>query len=255
VTDGVRAAVVVASNRAAAGVYEDTTGPLIVAGLRDAGFEVGIHTWDHVKWQDGVATADAAWTTWQMSLARERFREVFGEAPAVHGAAGWQMNVHAWRATQSLGFAYASDTRGTHPYVPVIRAETRRLTAWFDQKFQREVTIYILYEKVNKRLTNRADPSGDTIRAGQANLRVHMNYIAWLVERRRWLAGEEFGLADITAAAQLSCLDYLGSVPWDDYPAVKEWYAPVKSRPSFRPLLLDRVAGLTPPAHYPDLDF
>jgi peptidoglycan/xylan/chitin deacetylase (PgdA/CDA1 family) len=91
--------------------------------VRDAGFEAGMHTWDHVKWQDGVASADAAWTTWQMSLAMERFREVFGEAPAVHGAAGWQMNVHAYRATQSLGFAYASDTRGTHPFVPVVRAE------------------------------------------------------------------------------------------------------------------------------------
>jgi peptidoglycan/xylan/chitin deacetylase (PgdA/CDA1 family) len=91
--------------------------------VRDAGFEVGIHTWDHVKWQDGVASADATWTTWQMSLAMQRFREVFGEAPAVHGAAGWQMNVHAYRATQSLGFAYASDTRGAHPFVPVVRAE------------------------------------------------------------------------------------------------------------------------------------
>jgi peptidoglycan/xylan/chitin deacetylase (PgdA/CDA1 family) len=91
--------------------------------VRDAGFEVGIHTWDHVKWQDGVAAADAAWTAWQMDLAVQRFREVFAEEPAVHGAAGWQMNVHAWRRTQSLGFRYASDTRGTHPFMPVVRAE------------------------------------------------------------------------------------------------------------------------------------
>lgn len=135
------------------------------------------------------------------------------------------------------------------------RAETRRLTAWFDQKFQREVTAYILYEKVNKRLASAALPSGDTLRAGQANLRAHMNYLTYLTERRRWLAGAEFGLADITAAAQLSCLDYLAVVPWDDFPSVKEWYAPVKSRPSFRPLLADRVAGLPPPQHYMDLDF
>ena len=91
--------------------------------VRDAGFEAGIHTWDHVKWQDGVAHADAQWTGWQMSLACQRFREIFGEDPHVHGAAGWQMNVHAYRRTQSLGFRYASDTRGTHPFVPVIRAE------------------------------------------------------------------------------------------------------------------------------------
>jgi undecaprenyl phosphate-alpha-L-ara4FN deformylase len=95
----------------------------VMRGARDAGFEVGIHAWDHVKWQDGVAAGDAAWTTWQMALAVQRFREVFGEQPAAHGAAGWQMNVHAYRATQSFGFAYASDTRGTHPFVPVVRAE------------------------------------------------------------------------------------------------------------------------------------
>jgi len=91
--------------------------------VRDAGFETGIHTWDHVKWQDGVAHADAAWTLWQMALARQRFKEIFGEDPTVHGAAGWQMNVHAYRFTQSLGFRYASDTRGEHPFLPVVRAE------------------------------------------------------------------------------------------------------------------------------------
>jgi len=95
----------------------------ILRGVRDAGFEVGIHTWDHVKWQDGVGAADEAWTDRQMALARDRFREVFAEEPRVHGAAGWQMNVHAWRRTQRFGFAYASDTRGTHPFVPVHRAE------------------------------------------------------------------------------------------------------------------------------------
>ena len=91
--------------------------------VRDEGFEVGIHTWDHVKWQDGVAQADDEWTEWQMALAAQRFREVFGESAAVHGAAGWQMNAHAFRRTQSLGFRYASDTRGSHPFIPVVRAE------------------------------------------------------------------------------------------------------------------------------------
>jgi peptidoglycan/xylan/chitin deacetylase (PgdA/CDA1 family) len=95
----------------------------ILRRVRDSGFEVGIHTWDHVKWQDGVALADAKWTGWQMALACQRFREIFGEDAQVHGAAGWQMNVHAYRRTQSLGFRYASDTRGTHPFIPVVRAE------------------------------------------------------------------------------------------------------------------------------------
>src|SRR5476649_858264 len=95
----------------------------ILRRVRDEGFEVGIHTWDHVKWQDGVAGAGEKWTAWQMELACRRFREIFGEEAAVHGTAGWQMNVHAYRRTQSLGFRYASDTRGTHPFIPVIRAE------------------------------------------------------------------------------------------------------------------------------------
>ena len=95
----------------------------ILRNVRDRGFEVGIHTWDHVRWQDGVAHAKEEWTHWQMSLAVQRFKEVFGEDPTVHGAAGWQMNAHAYRRTQALGFRYASDTRGTHPFIPVVRAE------------------------------------------------------------------------------------------------------------------------------------
>ena len=99
----------------------------ICAGLmrrvRDAGFEVGIHTWDHVKWQDGVVDADARWTGRQMRLATGRFEEIFGEAARTHAAAGWQMNVHALRLTQQLGFDYCSDTRGTCPFIPVRHAE------------------------------------------------------------------------------------------------------------------------------------
>jgi undecaprenyl phosphate-alpha-L-ara4FN deformylase len=90
---------------------------------RDAGFEAGIHAWDHVDWQDKVVHADARWTEREMRRAVQRFHDVFGTAPAAHGAAGWQMNVHALRLTQRLGFAYSSDTRGTRPFVPVCRAE------------------------------------------------------------------------------------------------------------------------------------
>jgi undecaprenyl phosphate-alpha-L-ara4FN deformylase len=95
----------------------------ILLGVRDAGYEVGIHTWDHVRWQDGVAGADAAWTEREMRKAGERFADIFGEAARTHGAAGWQMNAHAWRLTQRLGFDYCSDTRGTQPFVPIHNAE------------------------------------------------------------------------------------------------------------------------------------
>jgi len=95
----------------------------IMRRVRDAGFETGIHTWDHVKWQDQVMRRDAAWTGEEMAAAWLRFEKIFGETARIHGAAGWQMNVHALRLTQQLGFHYCSDTRGTCPFVPVYNAE------------------------------------------------------------------------------------------------------------------------------------
>jgi peptidoglycan/xylan/chitin deacetylase (PgdA/CDA1 family) len=94
--------------------------------VRDAGFEVGIHTWDHIRWQDGVVGADADWTARQMQLACERFTDIFKSPPTTHGAAGWQMNVHALRLTQRLGFDYCSDSRGVYPHLPVVKGELIR---------------------------------------------------------------------------------------------------------------------------------
>ena len=85
---------------------------------RDAGFEVGIHAWDHVLWQDKVSGANAGWTLEQMIFAQNRFREIFGTDARVHGAAGWQMNAHAWGLAQRFGFEFCSDTRGCGPFVP-----------------------------------------------------------------------------------------------------------------------------------------
>lgn len=96
----------------------------LMRSARDAGHEVGIHTYDHTAWQDGVAQADQPWTRRAMQLACERFAGVFGVAAHTHGAAGWQMNAHAFRLTAELGFRYCSDTRGTHPYLPVIGGNT-----------------------------------------------------------------------------------------------------------------------------------
>lgn len=93
---------------------------------RDEGFETGVHGWDHVRWQDGLATADAAWTAREMRLAWDRYADVFGEAPRVHGAAGWQMNLAALRLTQRMGYEYCSDGRGAHPHLPFWNAEPVR---------------------------------------------------------------------------------------------------------------------------------
>jgi glutathione S-transferase len=137
----------------------------------------------------------------------------------------------------------------------VERAETRRLVAWFDGKFQDEVTTNLVDEKIMKRFLNLGEPSSQAIRAGNTNIHHHLDYIGWLIEDRQWLAGANFSFADISAAAHLSCLDYLNDVPWSDHEPAKDWYARVKSRPSFREILGDHIPGYPPPKHYADLDF
>jgi glutathione S-transferase len=138
---------------------------------------------------------------------------------------------------------------------PLQRAEVRRIVGWFDSKFNQDVTRNLVFEKVLKRHLGYGEPDSRAIRAGYSNVHGHLEYIAWLTERRTWLAGDSFSLADIAAGAHLSCVDYLGDVPWDEHPGAKDWYARVKSRPSFRPLLQDSMPGAPPPRHYSDLDF
>ena len=135
------------------------------------------------------------------------------------------------------------------------RAEVRRLVAWFDGKFDREVTQNLLHEKQFKRLLNRGSTDGSALRAGYANIRAHLDYLGWLSETRNWLAGDDISLADFAAAAHLSALDYIGDVDWSQSDLAKNWYARVKSRPAFRPLLSEQISGILPPPHYPNLDF
>ena len=135
------------------------------------------------------------------------------------------------------------------------RVEVRRLAAWFDGKFASEVTQNLVGEKFMRRLAGRGNPDPAAIRTGYVALRYHLDYIGWLAETRKWLAGGTMSLADFAAAAHLSSLDFIGDVDWSLSAPAKEWYARVKSRPSFRPLLADRVSGTIPPPHYADLDF
>jgi glutathione S-transferase len=135
------------------------------------------------------------------------------------------------------------------------RAEVRRLVAWFDGKFAAEVTVHLLYEKQLKRLMGRGNPDASAIRVGYANMRPHLEYLGWLAETRTWLAGPNISLADFAAAGHLSALDYIGDVDWNQNEAAKQWYARMKSRPSFRGVLADKVSGLEPPPHYADPDF
>jgi glutathione S-transferase len=159
----------------------------------------------------------------------------------------------SWAICEYLDEAY--------PETPLLgrtlaeRAEVRRLLAWIDQKFHAEVTRNLLHEKQMKRLLGQGGPDAAALRAGYANLGPHLDYLAWLVETRPWLAGPSLTLADLAAAAHLSALDYLGDVDWSRAEPVRDWYARLKSRPAFRPLLNDRVSGLPPAPHYADLDF
>lgn len=139
------------------------------------------------------------------------------------------------------------------------RAEVRRLTAWFDTKFYAEVSEPIVTEKMIRRFISSeaggGAPDMGRVRQATAKIRPHLEYIGHLADRRAWLAGEKLSSADLAAAAHLSVTDYFGDVPWTDYPSAKSWYQRLKSRPSFRTLLIDVVRGAPPAAHYANLDF
>jgi glutathione S-transferase len=142
---------------------------------------------------------------------------------------------------------------------PIGRAEIRRLCDWYLVKTDSEVTRHLVRERVVKPMMTAAQgggsPDAAAIRTARANVRQHLKYTNWLAGTRDWLAGTRFTYTDLAAGAALSVLDYLGEIDWAGNPAAKDWYTRVKSRPSFRPLLSDRVRGLSPAAHYADLDF
>ena len=135
------------------------------------------------------------------------------------------------------------------------RYEMRRLVSWFDDKFHHEVTSNLLYERVNKKVSGQGFPDSKNIKEGARKIKYHLDYMAWLLEYRRWLAGDTMTLADFAAAAHLSSLDYISDVDWNRSSVVKDWYAKIKSRPAFRNILSDQVSGFPPPRHYNDLDF
>ena len=141
------------------------------------------------------------------------------------------------------------------PTDPVQRLEVRRLVSWFDDKFHNEVTSKLLYERVNKKVMKKGYPDSTNVKAGARAIKYHLDYMSWLLDHRRWLAGDVMTLADFAAAAHLSALDYISDVDWARSEAVKDWYAKIKSRPAFRSILADQMPGFPPPAHYSDLDF
>lgn len=153
---------------------------------------------------------------------------------------------------------YIEESRPTPPLMPKSpeeRLEVRRIVSWFDDKFHNEVTSKLVYERVNKKITGAGYPDSTNVKSGAKAIKYHIDYMSWLLDHRRWLAGDQMTLADFAAAAHLSCLDYISDVDWNRSAAVKDWYAKIKSRPAFRSILADQVPGFRPPAHYTDLDF
>ena len=135
------------------------------------------------------------------------------------------------------------------------RYEVRRLVGWFDDKFHRDVTSKLVYERVTKKIMGQGYPDSKNVKDGAKKIKYHLDYIAWLLEQRSWLAGDLMSLADFAAAAHLSALDYISDVDWHRSKTLKDWYAKIKSRPAFRSILADQVPGFPQPSHYADLDF
>lgn len=161
---------------------------------------------------------------------------------------------------------YLEETRGREhddrrllPRDIGARVEVRRLTAWFNEKFFAEVSGPVVMERIYKRYMSAeqggGSPDATILRAAKNNIRYHLAYIGWLVATRDWLAGDRLSYADIAAGAHLSVVDYLGDVPWNEDEAARSWYARMKSRPSFRPILADKLSWVPPSETYANLDF
>ncbi|WP_166039663.1 glutathione S-transferase family protein [Sphingosinicella sp. YJ22] len=153
---------------------------------------------------------------------------------------------------------YFEETVDAVPMIPgpaTDRAEIRRLVAWLDEQLYADVVGPLLEERMRKRLVKREAPDTKVLREAMRACNAHLDYLDYLLDHRRWLAGPLLTLADLAAAAHLSVADYLGGVDWRGHKQTVDWYGVMKSRPSFRPLLAERMEVITPPAHYDKVDF
>lgn len=138
----------------------------------------------------------------------------------------------------------------------VKRAEVRRIQSWFDEKFYQEVSKYVLNERFFKRyLPGAKAPNSEVLRVVKRNLNAHLSYIEYLLEGRKYLAGDVISVADFSAAAQIAVLDYFGDINWNHYAPAKDWYSLIKSHKFFNQTLKDRLPNISPPEWYSKLDF
>ena len=152
---------------------------------------------------------------------------------------------------------YFEETVDKNPMIngsAVNRAEIRRLVALFDENFFVDVTAPLLHERMKKRLVYRTSPDSRVLREAMKLAHDHLDYLDYLIDNRPWLAGAQMSLADLAAAAQISVADYLGGLDWTGHDQARSWYSVIKSRPSFRPLLSERMEVIQPPSHYSDVN-
>ena len=135
------------------------------------------------------------------------------------------------------------------------RAEIRRLTAWFDESFYAAVTGPLLHERMLKRVVHRVSPDTAVLREAMKAGNELLGYVDYQLDRHNWIAGSALSLADLAGAAHISVTDYLGGLDWRGHDQTRDWYSRMKSRPSFRPLLAERMAQIAPPADYDKVDF
>ena len=160
-----------------------------------------------------------------------------------------------WAIVDHLEGAYPE-----HPLTPDddrARSESLRLLDWSMGPLLENVTKRIVFERASQRYTGataQRAPDMQIVRGGREALRTVLTNLGSSAERNGCLASRDCSLADLAVAAHLSAIDYFGEVPWSEFPAVTEWYMRVKSRPSFRTLLGDRIPGQPPVSHYADLD-
>lgn len=161
---------------------------------------------------------------------------------------------------------YLDETRGAlrpkaplFPQNPLDRAEVRRLCRWFLEKCSDETAKPLVHERIIKQNIPAARgggaPNSAILRLARANIKPHMEYLSWLIRTRHFIGNTDLSYADFAAAATVSVLDYIGEINWNAYAQARDWYARLKSRPAFRPLLADRLREMAPASHYPDLDF
>jgi len=146
------------------------------------------------------------------------------------------------------------------PQNPLDRAEVRRLCHWFLEKFNNDIARPIVHERIIKQnippVRGGGAPNSAILRLARANIKPHMGYLTFLVKTRHFIGNANLSYADFAAAACISVLDYIGEIDWSSQPQqLLHWYARLKSRPSFRPLLGDRLREMAPASHYADLDF